>query len=91
MKNEMIVCKAHLDIDQMPDTAFVRANALFASGFLPFSKSTLWRLVKAGHFPTPTKLSDNITAWNVGALKRWHAAKTANPAEIAKEGALNVR
>ena len=30
---------------------------------VPFSRSTLWREVKAGRFPSPTKLSPNTTAW----------------------------
>lgn len=30
---------------------------------VPFSRSTLWREVKAGRFPAPYKLSPNTTAW----------------------------
>lgn len=65
------------DIYNLPDSAFIRTNALLCSGFIPFSRSTLWRQVKAGHFPMPTKFSANITAWNVGSLKRWHTQVTA--------------
>lgn len=59
------------NFDALPDTAFVRANALFAAGLLPFSRATLWRLVKAGKFPAPAKISENVTAWEVGAVRRW--------------------
>ena len=59
------------NFDTLPDSAFVRADALFAAGLLPFSRATLWRLVKAGRFPAPAKLSENITAWEVGAVRRW--------------------
>ena len=31
---------------------------------VPFSRSTLWREVKAGRFPTPYKLSPGTAAWN---------------------------
>lgn len=63
-----------INFDTLPDTAFVRANTLFAAGLLPFSRATLWRLVKAGKFPAPAKLSENVTAWEVGAIRRWQAS-----------------
>lgn len=77
------------NFDVLPNTAFVRANALFAAGVLPFSRATLWRLVKAGRFPKPAKLSDNITAWNVGAVRRWQASMLATQVAIADEGGDN--
>ena len=73
METKKHVERVHLDIDKLPDAAFVRAKALISSGVLPFSKATLWRLVKAGRFPAPAKLSDNITAWRVGELRAWLA------------------
>lgn len=68
--------RAMPDIDQLPDSALVRASVLFASGLLPFSRATLWRLVKANKFPAPAKISSSITAWQVGAVRRWQAAVT---------------
>lgn len=65
--------RVHLDIDKLPDAAFIRARVLINSGVLPFSNATLWRLVKKGRFPAPAKLSDNITAWRVGELREWLA------------------
>lgn len=79
----------HLDMDNLPDAAFIRAKPLILSGFLPFSKATLWRLAKAGRFPKPVKLSDNITAWNVGAVRRWQASMLAAQAAIADEESGN--
>ena len=38
---------------------------------VPFSHATLWRLVKAGKFVRPVKLSDRITAWNREAVNEW--------------------
>lgn len=64
------------DLTQLPDGAFVRASALFQSGLLPFSRATLWRLVKAGKFPAPAKISNNISAWQVGAIREWQVEVT---------------
>lgn len=77
MENKKHVERVHLDIDKLPDAAFVRAKSLFSSGVLPFSQATLWRLVKAGRFPAPAKLSDNITAWRVGELRAWLAGRVS--------------
>jgi prophage regulatory protein len=64
--------------DALPDSAYVRAAQLIQSPYrplstalLPFSAPTLWRKVKAGTFPSPIKLSERITAWNVGAVRAW--------------------
>lgn len=53
--------------DSLPDSAHVRAPtvaALFAC-----SQMTIWRRSKAGTLPAPRKLSEAITAWNVGELR----------------------
>jgi predicted DNA-binding transcriptional regulator AlpA len=42
---------------------------------LPFSSATLWRLVKAGKFPAPVRLSDRITAWRVEDVRTWMQAR----------------
>lgn len=76
--------QAKSDLGQLPDAAFVRASALFQSGLLPFSRATLWRLVKAGKFPAPAKISNSITAWQVGAIKRWQTEMQAT-AEGARD------
>lgn len=54
--------------DQLPDCAFVRlpvVAALFAC-----SPATVWRRVKSGALPTPRKLSEAVTAWNVGQIRK---------------------
>lgn len=38
---------------------------------LPFSSSTLWRMVKRGMFPEPVKLSPNVTAWPARNVDLW--------------------
>ena len=53
--------------DQLPDSAFVRqpvVEALFAC-----SAATVSRRVADCRIPKPRKLSDRISAWNVGQLR----------------------
>lgn len=64
--------------DALPDSAYIRESQLVQSpkrpgspAPLPFSAPTLWRKVKAGTFPSPIKLSERVTAWNVGAVRAW--------------------
>lgn len=66
--------------DRLPDSGYVRESQLVQSpkrpatpAPLPFSAPTLWRKVKAGTFPKPTRLSERVTAWNVGAVRLWMA------------------
>jgi predicted DNA-binding transcriptional regulator AlpA len=64
--------------DALSDSAYVRQSQLVqspkrpdASVLLPFSAPTLWRKVKAGTFPKPVKLSERVTAWQVGSVRAW--------------------
>lgn len=61
------------DFDYLPDTAFIRLNQMIDTRLTPFSASTVWRKVKRGEFPPPTRLSENITAWQVGDIRRWQS------------------
>ena len=72
------------NFDTLPDSAFIRESQLVQSpkrpdtpAPLPFSAPTLWRKVKAGTFPAPVKLSERVTAWNVGAVRAWIASHCA--------------
>lgn len=69
--------------DALSDSAFIRESQLVQSpqrpdtpAPLPFSAPTLWRKVRAGTFPKPIKLSERVTAWQVGAVRTWIAAQT---------------
>lgn len=64
---------SHPDFDYLPDSAFIRLNQMMDTRLTPFSASTIWRKVKRGEFPRPAKLSDNITAWQVGDIRRWQS------------------
>lgn len=56
------------NFDALPDSANVRlpvVAALFAC-----STVTVWRPVKKGTLPAPRKLSEGVTAWNVGQIRQ---------------------
>lgn len=44
-------------------------------GILPISPSTLWRLIKAGSFPKPVRLSSKVVAWRASDITAWLAAR----------------
>lgn len=56
--------------DTMPDAGYLRQAQLIPH-VVPFSSATLWRKCKAGEFPKPVKLSERVTAWEVGAVRHW--------------------
>lgn len=78
--------------DAMPDGAYIREAQLITSpkrpdvaAPLPFSAPTLWRKVREGTFPKPVKLSERVTAWNVGTVRAWlmaQEAQTYDPAAV---------
>jgi prophage regulatory protein len=53
----------------MNTNSFIRQKQLLLK--LPFSAPTLWRKVKAGTFPKPVKLGENITAWRIEDIDAW--------------------
>lgn len=58
-----------------PNDGFIRQKTLLQK-HVPFSAATLWRLVNAGKFPKPLKLTNQITAWRVSDVQEW----SKNPA-----------
>lgn len=70
--------------DQLPDSALLRESQLVRSpkrpnstAPLPFSAATLWRMVRAGTFPAPVKLSARVTAFRCSAVREWMTIHTA--------------
>ena len=61
----------------LPDTGFLREPQVLA--FVPISKSTLWRRVRARTFPVPVKLSTRVTAWKAEDIRQWIAAQSGVP------------
>lgn len=65
--------------DTLPDGAYVRQSQLIGK-ILPFSGTTLWRMVRDGNFPPPSKLGTAVTAWRVGAVRAWLREREAESA-----------
>lgn len=71
--------------DLLPDSAWLREAQLVrsaksqdsATAPLPFSAPTLWRKVKDGTFPKPTRLSARVTAWQAGQVRAWMRSQAA--------------
>lgn len=77
-------------LDALPDGAYICEAGLVLSpkrpdvaAPLPFSSPTLWRKVREGTFPKPVKLSDRVTAWNVGTVRAWLAAQQSQAYDTA--------
>lgn len=51
-------------IGELLATGYIRQAQLIPA-IIPVSSPTLWRMVKAGTFPAPVKLSARVTAWRV--------------------------
>ncbi len=64
-------------IPLLPATGFLRQPQVL--GFVPISKSTLWRRVQAKTFPAPVKLSQRVTVWRVEDIRGWIAEQGARP------------
>ena len=60
------------NFDSSPDSAHVRLPVVQA--LYGCSSATVWRMVKRGTLPAPRKLSERISAWNVGDLRKALAA-----------------
>ena len=60
------------NFDSLPDSANVRQPVV--QGLFGCSSATVWRNVKKGIIPAPRKLSERVTAWNVGDLRKALAA-----------------
>lgn len=76
---------AQATFDKLPDSAWLRESQLVRSpknsdsevAPQPFLAPTLWRMVKAGKFPAPCKLSARVTAWKVSQVRDWMAAQAS--------------
>lgn len=56
------------NFDSLPDSAHVRQPVVEA--LCGYSSATVWRNVKKGKLPAPIKLSERVSAWNVGSLRK---------------------
>ena len=67
-----VIPDALTNYDSFPDSAHVRLPVVQA--LVGCSSATVWRMVKRGTLPAPRKLSERISAWNVGDLRKALAA-----------------
>lgn len=65
--------EALANFDQLPDGAHIRLPVM--TGLYSVSAATIWRGVKNGTIPKPSKLSERCTAWNVGLVRADLATK----------------
>lgn len=68
----------------LPATGYVRLALLLQ--LIPMSRSSIWRKTKAGTFPKPYKLSDNVTAWRAEDVRDWIEAQHAQTATSTGRG-----
>lgn len=61
------------NFDAMPNSAYIRLPVMKA--LYGVSSATIWRGVKVGTIPKPSKISERCTAWNVGLVRAALAAK----------------
>lgn len=57
--------------DSLPASALVTQQDLLAHRIIPFSSATIGRRIKQNKFPSPIKLSDQITAFRVSDIREW--------------------
>ncbi len=54
----------------------IRMSEMKAHG-VPFSRASIYRLIRAGEFPAPIKLGEHTSAWLVSEIEAWKHAKIA--------------
>ena len=63
-----LVPDALRNFDSLPDSAYVRLPVVRMVSAR--SSASVWRHSKNGTLPAPHRLSEGVTAWNVGELRK---------------------
>jgi hypothetical protein len=78
----------HSNFDALPDSAFVRESELVKNPKKPdiptpwpFSAPTYWRKIQSGLLPKPYRLSERVSAQNVGECRAINAAWAAGKSD----------
>lgn len=58
-------------ISDLPNDSYLREWQLLQ--YLPFSRSTLYRMMAKGEFPSSVKVADKVSAWRVEDVRKWIA------------------
>lgn len=61
------------NFDHLPDSAYIRLPVMV--GLFGLSAASIWRGVKNHSIPSPVKLTERTTAWNVRLVREALAAK----------------
>lgn len=69
---------------QEPSVRFLRLKQL--EDKVGFKRTTIFRLVKEGHFPQPVKIHGNMTMWQEHEVDVWMRARVseARQAEVGR-------
>ncbi|WP_342620834.1 AlpA family phage regulatory protein [Rhodoferax sp. GW822-FHT02A01] len=70
-----MTAKTPMNFDDLPDGAYLRKPQVLQ--IAPFSAPTMYRKIKEGTFPKPVHLSERVSAWQVGAIRKWLASQAA--------------
>ena len=70
LKSELTdtIPEALKNFDQLPNSAYIRLPVV--QRLYGISAASIWRAVKTGYIPSPVKLTERTTAWNVGAIRK---------------------
>ncbi|EEW8431922.1 helix-turn-helix domain-containing protein [Escherichia coli] len=58
-------------MDTLPKSGYMRPAQVI--NHFQISESTLWNWVKKGKFPSPDKLGDGVSRFDVSAIRQWLA------------------
>lgn len=77
LKSELTksIPEALANFDQLPDSAYIRLPVM--KGLYGVSSASIWRAVKNSKIPSPVKLTERTTAWNVGLVRADLALKAS--------------
>lgn len=85
-------------MNRLPETGFVRVRQIIGDpkakppvqGVIPVGRTTWWKGVKSGRFPSPIKLSPGVAAWRVADIRalieQMPGPEPAAPAGAADRG-----
>ncbi|HIB5849228.1 TPA: helix-turn-helix transcriptional regulator [Escherichia coli] len=58
-------------MDTLPKSGYMRPAQVI--NHFQISESTLWNWVKKGKFPSPDKLGDGVSRFDLSAIRQWLA------------------
>ena len=65
----------------LPETGFLRLPEVL--GFYPVSRSTWWKGIQQGRFPSPVRIGQRAVAWRAEDIRALIQSAAARPVECA--------